>query len=104
MRNFGGGLRAAAMALVLVTGVADPVWADDFVKECKISVMDPKSADKVCGCMDGKITGADRASVIEAMKKTNAALTTGGKVDPATMTPQVMKGTETAMTVQAQCM
>jgi hypothetical protein len=95
------GLRAASIAFALVVG-AGTASADDFVKECKVSVMDPAQADKICGCMDGKITGADRTAVIATLKKTNEALTKG--TAPSAMTPQDMKATEVAMTAQTQCM
>jgi hypothetical protein len=102
MRTYRGGLHAATIALALVMGGAGTAAADDLIKECKISVMDPSSADKICGCMDGKIKGSDRNAVITAMKKTNEALTKG--TGAAAMTPEDMKATEVAMTAQTQCM
>jgi hypothetical protein len=102
MSRYVNGLQAATIALALVMGNAVTALADDFVKECKVSVMDPASADKICGCMDGKIKGADRTQVIATMKKTNDAL--AKKTQPTGMTPADMKATEVAMTAQTQCM
>ena len=96
-------LRVTATAFALTVGLASAAMADDFIKECKIGNPGP-TADKVCGCMSDKVTGSDRSDVIEAMSKTNVAMAKGAAADPATMTPKVMKGIETAMTVQAQCM
>jgi ribosome maturation protein Sdo1 len=104
MVNFNGGVRAAALALALVIGFAGSALADDFLTECKTGVGDAAIADKVCSCMSGKITAADRPTVIDAMKKSNVATAKGGQVDPATMTPQVVKGIEVAMSAQLQCM
>lgn len=102
MDAFVGGLRVAMISLALVVSSTVTASADDFVKECKVSVMDPSKADKICGCMDGKIKGADRTAVIATMKKTNEALTKG--TGTAAMTPQDMKAAEVAMTAQTQCM
>jgi hypothetical protein len=99
---FGGGMRAAMMAFALVVCGAGTASADDFIKECKVGVMDPSNADKICNCMDGKIKGADRTAVIATMKKTNEALTKG--TGTAAMTPADMKAAEVAMTAQTQCM
>lgn len=96
-------LRVTATAFVMSVGLASAVMADDFIKECKIGNPGPTS-DKVCSCMSDKVKGSDRADVIEAMNKTNTAMAKGAAADPATMTPKVMKGIETAMTVQVQCM
>ena len=97
------GLRLAAGAFVVTAGLSFPAMAADFFKECKIGNPGPAPA-KICNCMNGKITGADRPDVIEAMSKTNTAMAKGAQADPNTMTPKVMKGIETAMTVQMQCM
>ncbi len=97
------GLRIAAGAFVLAAGLSFAAMADDFIKECKIGNPGADS-DKICNCMNGKITGADRPDVIEAMSKTNTAMAKGAQADPNTMTPKVMKGIETAITVQMQCM
>src|SRR4051812_18800001 len=98
MSMYTRGICAAAIAFAMVAGNAMTAFADDFIKECKVSVMDPSKADKICGCMDGKITGADRTQVIVTMKKTNEALAKGTAA--SAMTPQDMKATEVAMTAQ----
>jgi hypothetical protein len=102
MVTYRGGLRAATVALALLVGAAGTAAADDFMKECKVSVMDPANGEKVCGCMDGKIKGADRDAVIATMKKANEALAKGSGA--AAMTPQDMKAMEIGMTAQTQCM
>ena len=96
-------LRITATAFIMTMGLSFAASADDFIKECKIGNPGADS-DKICNCMNGKITGADRPDVIEAMSKTNTAMAKGSAADPAAMTPKVMKGIETAMTVQMQCM
>ena len=96
-------LRVTTAAFALTVGLASVAMADDFIKECKIGNPGP-TADKVCSCMSDKVKGSDRADVIEAMNKTNTAMAKGTAADPATMTPKVMKGIETVMTVQVQCM
>jgi hypothetical protein len=103
MRSVSRGLSAVAAACVLTVGFSFAALADDFIKECKIG--NPGAdADKVCTCMSGKVTGADRAGAIDGMNKTNTAMAKGGAMDPSTMTPQVMKGMETVMTAQVACM
>lgn len=103
MRIFAIGFRVAAVALALSAGIAFTASADDFMAQCKTGTPVPE-ADKICKCMSDKVTGADRADVIDAMTKTNAAMAKGTAAAAADMTPKVMKGIETAMTVQAQCM
>ena len=103
MPAFSRGLRITAIAFAMTVGLSVAASPDDFIKECKIGNPGADS-DKICTCMDGKIKGADRPDVIEAMNKTNTAMAKGSAADPATMTPKVMKGIETAMTVQMQCM
>lgn len=107
MGILGTGFRVAAVALALSAGLtvtaAVTAAADEFMAQCKIGTPVPE-ADKICKCMSDKIKGADRADVIEAMAKTNAVMAKGGTPAAPEMTPKVMKGLETAMTVQAQCM
>lgn len=103
MGNLGTGFRVAAVALALSAGLTVTAAADDFMAQCKIGTPVPE-ADKICKCMSDKIKGTDRADVIEAMAKTNAVMAKGGTPAAPEMTPKVMKGLETAMTVQAQCM
>ena len=103
MTTISRGLRITATAFALTVGLSFAAAADDFLKECKIGNPGADS-DKICTCMDGKIKGADRPDVIEAMNKTNTAMAKGSAADPSTMTPKVMKGIETAMTTQMQCM
>ncbi|WP_422034699.1 hypothetical protein [Reyranella sp.] len=103
MRIFGTGFRVAAVVLALSAGLTVTAAADDFMAQCKTGTPVP-DADKICKCMSEKITGADRADVIGAMTTTNAVMAKGGTPSSPEMTPKVMKGLETAMTVQAQCM
>lgn len=103
MRIIWTGVRVAAVAFAMSAAIASTAAADDFIAQCKTGTPVPE-ADKICKCMSDKITGADRADVIEAMTKTNAAMASGTAASATSMTPKVMKGIETAMTVQAQCM
>jgi|GEM_PF-1423450 len=107
MRIFRTGCRVAAVAFALSAGLTVPATvtaaADDFMAQCKTGTPVPE-ADKICKCMSDKIKGSDRADVIEAMTTTNAVMAKGGTPAAPEMTPKVMKGLETAMTVQAQCM
>ena len=103
MRIFGTGFRATAMALALSAGFMAAAAADDFMAQCKIGTPVPNS-DKICTCMSDKVTGADRADVIQAMTTTNAVMAKGGTPASPEMTPKVMKGLETAMNIQVQCM
>jgi hypothetical protein len=93
----------AATAVAMTLSLSFAAAADDFVKECKIGNPGADS-DKACNCMSDKITGAGRADAIEAMNKTNTAMTKGAAADPNTMTPKVMKSMEAIMTAQAACM
>ncbi len=103
MRIYWTGLRITAVAFAVSAGMSSTAFADDFMAQCKTGTPVPE-ADKICKCMSDKITGADRSDVIEAMTKTNAAMASGTAATATAMTPKVMKGVETAMTVQAQCM
>lgn len=103
MRTVFRGLRITATAFVMTVGLSFAASADDFIKECKVGNPGAES-DKVCKCMSDKITGADRPDAIDAMKKTNAAMTQGSSAAAANMTPKVMKSIETVMTAQVSCM
>ena len=96
-------LLVAGIAVAFASTFSLAASANDFMKQCQAGTPGPDSA-KICKCMSDKITGQERAGAIEAMTKTNAALAKGAQADPSTMTPQVMKGMETVMTVQVQCM
>jgi hypothetical protein len=97
------GVRVAAVAFAMSAAIVSTAAADDFIAQCKIGTPVPE-ADKICKCMSDKLTGADRGDVLEAMTKSNAAMAKGTAPTAADMTPKVMKGIETAMNVQAQCM
>lgn len=92
-------LRAATVACVLVSGVAFTARADDFVNACTIGNPGPDGA-KSCTCMSGKISDADRPAAIDAMNKTNAAMTKG---DSSGLTPDVLKSMGALMSLQAAC-
>lgn len=97
------GVRVAAVAFALSASFAATASADDLIAQCKTGMPVP-DADKICKCMSDKITPADRGDVIEAMTKANAAMAKGTTATSADLTPKVMKGLETAMNAQAQCM
>jgi hypothetical protein len=92
-------LKAAAIACVLVSGAAFTARADDFVNACMIGNPGP-DGEKSCTCMSGKISDADRAGAIDAMNKTNAAMTKG---DSSGLTPDVLKSMGALMSLQAAC-
>ena len=56
--------------------------------------------EKSCNCMSGKISDADRPGAIDAMNKTNAAMTKG---DSSGLTPDVLKKMGDLMSLQAAC-
>lgn len=96
-------LAVAGAVFVAGLSLSFAASADDFMKECQAGTPGPDSA-KICKCMSDKVPGAERSGAIEAMTKTNAALAKGAQVDPSSMTPKVMKGVETVMKVQLECM
>jgi hypothetical protein len=96
-------VRTIAIAVVSTIGFSLAAAADDFVKECKIGNPGP-TADKVCDCMSDKVKGSDRADAIDAMAKTNVAVSKGTTADASIMTPKYVKSLEVLMTAQAGCM
>ena len=92
-------LRAAAVACVLISGVAFTALADDFVNVCMTGNPVP-DGQKICTCMSNKIADSDRAAAIDAMNKTNAAMAKG---DTSVLTPDVLKSMGTVMSLQAAC-
>ena len=91
---------AATVAAILLPTVA---FADDFEALCT-GVDKSAETAKSCKCASGKLTGADRTTVLEAMKAMNAAMTGGKPEDAATATSKHAKGVEILMTAQATCM
>jgi hypothetical protein len=92
-------LRAAAIACVLASGITATARADDFVNACLIGNPGPDGQTS-CSCMSGKISDADRPGAIDAMNKTNAAMTKG---DSSGLTPDVLKMMGALMSLQAAC-
>lgn len=90
---------AAAIACVLISGVAFAALADDFVNACTIGNPGP-DGEKACACMSGKISDSDRAAAIDAMNRTNAAMAKG---DTSILTPDVLKTMGAVMALQAAC-
>ena len=94
--------RGLAVVCILTLGFSFAARADDFIKECKAGTPGP-DADKVCTCMSGKVSGADRVAAIDGMSKSNAASAKGGQLDPSSLTPQQVKGLETVVTAESAC-
>ncbi|PWC35896.1 hypothetical protein [Azospirillum sp. TSO35-2] len=91
---------AAVFAAALFPAVA---FADDFEALCT-GVDKSAETAKSCKCASEKITGADRVTVLDAMKALNAAMASGKAEDAAAATSKHAKGAELLMTAQATCM
>ena len=98
MSTVSRGLAGAACALVL--GLSFSASADDFMQECMSAT--PGDAQKTCTCMSGQISGADRADAITGLRKTHVQAN-GDAPDPATLTPQELKGLQVVVVAQANC-
>jgi len=96
-------LLSVLSAAFIITMTPMIALADDFEALCTAQ---DKSADSVksCKCTSDKLTGADRASAMEAMKAVNAAMAGGKAEDAAAATQKNAKGVEIMMTAQAACM
>lgn len=96
-------LKAALAVAFVAVAMPSVALADDFEALCTAQ---DKSADSVksCKCASGKLTGADRAAAMEAMKAVNTALASGKAEDAAAATQKNAKGVEIMMTAQATCM
>ncbi len=93
-------IAAASVASVSLSSVA---FADDFVALCTGADKSPET-EKSCTCAAEKLTGAERAGALEAMKAVNAALTSGKPEDAAAISTTHAKGLEAVMTAQVSCM
>jgi hypothetical protein len=92
------GLGSAACALIL--GLSSSASADDFMQECMSAT--PGDALKTCTCMSAQISGADRADAITGLRKTHVQAN-GDAPDPATLSPQELKGLQVVVVAQANC-
>lgn len=98
MRIVSRGLSAAACVLTL--GLSCGALADDFMDACMSST--PGDAQKTCSCMSAQVSGSDRADAVVGLRKTRVQLGQDAP-DPATLTPQEIKGLQAVVVAQANC-
>jgi hypothetical protein len=98
MRIVSCGIGAAAS--ILVMGLSFSSSADDFMQECMSAT--PGDAQKTCTCMSGQISGADRMDAVTGLRKTHVQAN-GDAPDPATLSPQELKGLQVVVVAQANC-
>jgi hypothetical protein len=95
------------VSLVALTGLCVLVMpvaaaADELEALCKVA--NPiDGADKICKCVSDKITGADRAGAIKAMKVWTDAMVKGEGVDTSAWTHDMVKGLTTFQNAQTKC-
>ena len=84
----------------LSLGNAVPTRADDdFMRVCTET-----TDQKTCQCMSTKVPPESRASAIDAMRKSNAAIVSGAPLDPSTLSKEQMRGLDAVVLAQASCM
>lgn len=84
----------------LSLGSAAPTRADDeFMRVCTET-----TDQKTCQCMSTKVPPEKRASAIDAMRKSNAAIVTGAPLDPSSLSQEQMLGLDAVVLAQASCM
>lgn len=96
-------LKIATVVAFSAAFLPNVAFADDFEALCAGSDKTPEVA-KSCKCASDKVTGADRATVLDAMKAVNAAMASGKAEDAAAATSKHGKGVEILMTAQATCL
>jgi hypothetical protein len=96
-------MRSPILALAvagLSLGNIAPTRADDeFMRVCTET-----TDQKTCQCMSTKIPPEKRASAIDAMRKSNAAIVTGAPLDPSALSQEQMLGLDAVVLAQASCM
>ena len=84
----------------LSLGNAVPTRADDdFMRVCTDT-----TDQKTCQCMSTKVPPEKRASAIDAMRKSNAAIVSGAPLDPSVLSQEQMRGLDAVVLAQASCM
>ena len=85
---------------LLAIGLPSAAQTDDFMKECMVT-----ASQRMCECIAGKIPADQRANAIAGLRKSNASVSVSGNLlDPATLTPEQMKGLNAVVAAQAYCM
>jgi hypothetical protein len=96
-------MRSPILALTvagLSLGTAVSTRADDeFMRVCTET-----TEQKTCECMSTKVPPEKRASAIDAMRKSNAAIVTGAPLDPSALSQEQMLGLDAVVLAQASCM
>jgi len=96
-------MRSPILALAvagLLLGNAVTARADDeFMSVCTAT-----TDQKTCQCMSTKVPPEKRASAIDAMRKSNAAIVNGAPLDPSTLSQEQMRGLDAVVLAQASCM
>jgi hypothetical protein len=97
-------LWSATVGLALVAFSA-AAQADDFMDACLGGTSPGTDMSRICACVSGKVTGASRADVVEALRRSNQAMADTSKpIDPSTLPPNLMRGLQTFVSAQADCM
>ena len=91
----------AISAVVVMLGASPATQAQsDFMSVCRTT-----GSEKSCQCMQGQIPADKMPNAIAAMRKSNAAMSEGGKpLDPSTLPPAEMQGLQAVVLAQAACM
>jgi hypothetical protein len=96
--------RCATMSAALVA-FASVAEADDFMDACMGGGSSGIDMAKTCTCISGKLAGGNRADVIEALRRSNQAMTDTSKpIDPSTLPPNLMRGLQTFVLAQGDCL
>jgi hypothetical protein len=103
MTNQGKYLSLSLLTGIMVLAVSTVASADELEAQCKAG--NPiDGADKICKCVSDKITGADRAAAIKAIKVTNEAISKGTAPDQSILTEEMAKAMTVVATAEAACM
>ena len=102
MTKFGKIVSLVALTGFCVLVMPGAASADELEALCKIA--NPiYGADKICKCVSDRITGADRAGTIKAMKVWTDAMVKGGSPDTSDWPDDMRKGLITFENAQTKC-
>jgi hypothetical protein len=93
----------AALAGFFILAVPMAASADDLEALC-MSNNPIDGAATICKCISDRISGADRAGAIKALRATSAARAKGTPPDMSAWSDDMVKGMTTEATVEAGCM
>jgi hypothetical protein len=89
-------------AVVVISTAAQ---ADDFFDACMGGASPATDMGKICTCISGKVPGSMRPDVVEALRRSNQAMSdTSRPIDPSTLPPNLMRGLQAFVSAQADCM